>query len=108
MRKSGHLHVVATMPSKLNTVANLLKQECSVYRLLLKHSRTPTISRIFLGAALGYAILPFDLIPDRIPVIGHLDDLIIVPALVIISLKFIPGELLQEFRNKVYGGGLEL
>ena len=73
------------MLSKLNTVANLLKQELSVYRLLLQDSRTPRISKIFLGVAVGYAILPFDLIPDWIPVIGHLDDLIVVPALVIIS-----------------------
>ena len=96
------------MLSKLNTVANLLKQELSVYRLLLQDSRTPRISKIFLGVAVGYAILPFDLIPDWIPLIGHLDDLIVVPGLVIISLKFIPDGLVQECRNKVYGGRLAL
>ena len=92
------------MLSKLKTVANLLKQELSVYRLLLKDSRTPRIAKIFLGVAVGYAILPFDLIPDWIPVIGHLDDLIVVPVLVIISLRFIPDELIQECRSKVNGG----
>ncbi len=92
------------MLSKLKTVAKLLKQELSVYCLLLKNSRTPRISKIFLGVAVGYAISPFDLIPDWIPVIGQLDDLIVVPALVIIALKFIPDELVQECRNKVYGG----
>ncbi len=96
------------MLNKLKTVANLLKQELSVYRLLLQDSRTPRISKFFLGVAVGYAILPFDLIPDWIPVIGHLDDLVVVPALVIISLKLIPDELVQECRNKVYGGLLAL
>ena len=94
--------------SKLKTVAKFLKQELSVYRLLLQDRRTPTISKIFLGVAVSYAILPFDLIPDWIPLIGHLDDLIVVPGLVIISLKFIPDGLVQECRNKVYGGRLAL
>jgi uncharacterized membrane protein YkvA (DUF1232 family) len=96
------------MLSNLKTLANLLKQELSVYRLLLKDRRTPTISKIFLGVAVGYAILPFDLIPDWIPVIGHLDDLIVVPALVLVSLKFIPDELVQECRSRVYVGLLAL
>lgn len=96
------------MLSKLKTVAKLLKQELLVYRLLLQDRRTPTISKIFLGVAVGYAILPFDLIPDWIPLIGHLDDLIVVPGLVIISLRFIPDGLVQECRNKVYSGRLAL
>ena len=96
------------MLSKLKTVTNLLKQELSVYCLLLQDSQAPTISKIFLGVGVGYAILPFDLRPDWIPVTGHLDDLIVVPALVIISLKFIPGELVQQCRNKVYGELLAL
>ncbi|MFC1532538.1 YkvA family protein [Thermodesulfobacteriota bacterium] len=48
---------------------------------------------------MGYIFLPFDLIPDWIPVIGYLDDLIIVPFLVIIALKFTPVEVKRECRQ---------
>ena len=85
----------------LKTVANSLKRELDIYRLVLKDSRTPKIARIILGLAVGYALLPFDLIPDWIPVIGHLDDLVIVPGLVILALKFIPDDVVRECRNKV-------
>ena len=59
------------------------------------------MAKIALGLAVGYALLPFDLIPDWIPVIGHLDDVIIVPLLVIIGLKFMPKEIIEEYREKV-------
>ena len=85
----------------LKTVANSLKRELDIYRLVLKDSRTPQIAKIILGLAVGYALLPFDLIPDWIPVIGHLDDLVIVPGLVILALKFIPDDVVRECRNKV-------
>ena len=88
------------MFEKLKSVANSLKQEINFYRLVLKDSRTPRIAKIILGIAIGYIFLPFDLIPDWIPVIGHLDDLIVVPILIIIGLKFIPEEVKRECRKK--------
>ena len=89
------------MMERLKAVGNSLRRELKVYRLVLKDKRTPTISKIALGLAVGYALLPFDLIPDWIPVIGHLDDVIIVPLLVIIGLKFLPKEIIEEYRGKV-------
>jgi uncharacterized membrane protein YkvA (DUF1232 family) len=73
----------------------------AVYKLLLKHERTPRIAKILLGSAVGYAMLPFDIIPDFLPVIGHLDDAIIVPGLVILAMKRIPPELVRECREQV-------
>jgi len=57
-----------------------MKQEIKVYQLVLADRRTPRTARFLLGLAVGYALLPFDLIPDFVLVIGHLDDLIAVTA----------------------------
>jgi uncharacterized membrane protein YkvA (DUF1232 family) len=74
--------------------------ELKTYQLVLKDSRTPSISRIFLGLAIGYLLLPFDIIPDFIPVLGQLDDLIIVPALITVALKFIPRDVIDSCRQQ--------
>jgi uncharacterized membrane protein YkvA (DUF1232 family) len=57
-----------------------------VYRLALKLKQTPLVSKTLLGLAFGYLLLPFYLIPDFIPVISHLDDLVIIPLLVYFAL----------------------
>ena len=86
------------MFNKLKKTGHEIKREIKVYRRVLKDTRTPKIAKILLGLAIGYLLLPFDIIPDFIPVIGHLDDLIIVPALVIIALKMIPKEVIEDCR----------
>jgi uncharacterized membrane protein YkvA (DUF1232 family) len=86
---------------KLKTIGKNLKNEIKVYQLVLKDRRTPKLAKILLGLAVGYTLLPFDIIPDFIPVIGHLDDVIIVPALVILSLKMIPKEVVEECRMRI-------
>jgi len=70
-----------------------------VYRRVLKDRWTPKIAKLFLGLAVGYMLLPFDIIPDFIPVIGHLADLIIVTALIAIALKMIPKEVIEDCRK---------
>jgi uncharacterized membrane protein YkvA (DUF1232 family) len=87
------------MFEQLKAAARQLKQELAVYRRVLKHPRTPRVSRILLAAAIGYALLPFDLIPDWIPLIGHIDDLVIVPALVILALRLVPEDVMAECRT---------
>lgn len=84
----------------LRDTAHRIKQEFAAYRLALKHPDTPVLAKILLGLAVGYVLLPFDLIPDFIPVIGHLDDLVIVPALVILALKLIPAEVMADCRSR--------
>jgi len=89
---------------KLREIAARFKTELAVYRLALKHPRTPMLAKVLLGLAVGYALMPFDLIPDFIPVLGHLDDLVIVPALVILALWLIPAEVIDECRHRVKSG----
>lgn len=89
------------MLRRLISVGRQFRRELKVYRLVLSDPRTPRIPKILLALALGYAVLPFDVIPDFIPVIGHLDDAIIVPVLVILALKMIPSEIVEEHRRHV-------
>lgn len=80
-------------------MARAFQREFEVYRLVLKHERTPRLAKILLGLAVAYTLMPFDIIPDFIPVVGHIDDLIIVPALVILALKLIPKDVIEECRK---------
>ena len=89
------------MLSQLKKVAGQLKQEFEVYRLVLRHPKTPVLAKIFLGLAIAYVLMPFDLIPDFIPVIGQLDDLVIVPLLVYVALKMIPNAVVNECRKQI-------
>ena len=89
------------MLSQLKKITVQLKREFQVYRLVLRHPKTPFVAKIFLGLAIGYVLMPFDLIPDFIPVIGQLDDLVIVPFLVYVALKIIPDALLHECREQI-------
>ncbi|HEY5999635.1 MAG TPA: DUF1232 domain-containing protein [bacterium] len=81
----------------------LFKTEIQVYRLVMRHPLTPRISRIILSIAIAYAISPIDLIPDFIPVLGHLDDLLILPLLVWTARRTIPEEVVMECRRQVDG-----
>ena len=74
------------------------KREIRLYRAVLGDPRTPRWSKVLLAAAIAYALSPIDLIPDFVPVIGHLDDLVIVPLLVYVALRSIPPSLVAEHR----------
>lgn len=91
------------MLAKLRPIVDKLRQELEVYRLVLKDRRTPLIAKITLGLAIGYLLLPFDVIPDWIPLLGQVDDLLIVPLLTVIALKFIPPSVIDECRQMALG-----
>jgi uncharacterized membrane protein YkvA (DUF1232 family) len=90
-----------TMWQQSKDLVRLFKRELRIYQSVLADSRTPIRAKIFLGLAVGYLCMPFDLIPDFIPVIGHLDDVIIVPVLAYLGLRFIPPELVAEHRRQI-------
>ena len=73
-----------------------------VYAIYLayKDPRVPVYARVFAACVVGYALSPIDLIPDPIPVLGYLDDLVLVPLGVWLALKMIPAPILAECREK--------
>ena len=71
--------------------------------LALKDKETPILAKIFAGIAVAYSLSPIDLIPDFIPVLGYLDDVIILPMLVVMTLKFIPKDMIEKYRKEAEG-----
>ena len=92
------------MLDQVRAFTRQIKREIAVYRLVLADARTPLPAKIALGPALGYLLLPFDLIPDFIPVLGQLDDLLIVPGLLWLSLRLIPCEVVEDARRQIAEG----
>jgi uncharacterized membrane protein YkvA (DUF1232 family) len=86
---------------RLKAVGKRIAVEISFYRQILVHPDTPWLSRILLGAAIAYFVSPIDLLPDVIPVIGQLDDLIIVPGLVWLAFRLIPAEVIADCRKSI-------
>ena len=84
----------------LKNRGRLLKTEVYAIYLAYKDPRVPWYARIFAVCVVGYAFSPIDLIPDPIPVIGYLDDLILVPLGIFLVLKMIPKEVMAECREQ--------
>lgn len=86
------------MIKKLKAIAHRLKAELAFYRRLQQHPQTPKFAKALLWLAIGYLVMPFDLIPDFLPVIGQLDELIIIPLLVYWALKLTPSDIIAACR----------
>lgn len=87
--------------SRLKQKARQLKSEAQVLMIAYRDKRTPASAKILIGITVGYLLCPIDLIPDFIPVLGILDDLIIVPGLIAISIKMIPINVLTDAREQL-------
>jgi uncharacterized membrane protein YkvA (DUF1232 family) len=80
--------------------SNQLKAEIVALYLASRHPRTPWYAKTLAVLIIGYALSPIDLIPDFIPVVGYLDDFIIIPAGIALLIKIIPRDVLEECRAK--------
>lgn len=80
--------------------AKQLKRDIPAVFLALKHKDTPVLAKIVAGITVGYALSPIDLAPDFIPVLGYLDDVILLPALIALTVKMIPHEILEQCREE--------
>jgi len=88
-----------------------IKKNIYLIYLISRHPKTPFYVKLLIYGVLGYAFSPIDLIPDFIPVIGYLDDLLIVPVGIYIALKLVPEQVLNECRvnvNAAWNGGDDL
>lgn len=87
----------------LKARAKKLKTDIPAIFLALKDKDTPILAKIFAGITIAYALSPIDLIPDFIPVLGYLDDVIILPVLVAVTIKFIPKDVIERKRKQSEG-----
>jgi uncharacterized membrane protein YkvA (DUF1232 family) len=86
------------MLRKLKFVARDLKRDLGVYQMALRDPRTPRLAKALLGFAVTYALFPVDLIPDFLPLIGHIDDAVVIPMVIRLALKMIPEEVIDDCR----------
>ena len=82
--------------SRLAGLRFAVRRKVRLGRAVLEHERTPRAAKWLLGAALAYLAMPFDLVPDWIPVLGQLDDVVIVGLLVWLAWRLVPGDVIAE------------
>ena len=87
----------------LKARAKKLKMDIPALFLALKDSDTPIIAKILAGITVAYALSPVDLLPDFIPVLGYLDDIILLPMLVALTIRFILTDVLEKNRKQAEG-----
>ena len=88
-----------TIIERLKDWARRLKRDLNALRIALAENLVPWYVKVIIIVTVAYALSPVDLIPDFIPVIGLLDDLIILPLLILLAVKLIPAEVMQRCRE---------
>tara|TARA_R110002095_G_scaffold56949_1_gene48748 strand:- start:2584 stop:2964 length:381 start_codon:yes stop_codon:yes gene_type:complete len=87
------------MLKRLKAWARTIKTDVISLYIAVRDKRTPLLAKAIAIGVVSYALSPIDLIPDFIPVIGYLDDLLIVPLGIVLAVRLIPPELMSEFRT---------
>ncbi|GAA4315082.1 YkvA family protein [Nibribacter koreensis] len=93
------------MWQKLKQWAKQLKADIQALALAVQDARVPWYAKVMAGITVAYALSPIDLIPDFIPILGYLDDLLLLPIGIWLSIKLIPPALFQEFQEQVVLAG---
>ena len=70
-----------------------------VWRAVARDPRTPRAAKWLLGAAVAYLLSPIDLVPDFVPLVGYLDDALVIPALGALAMKMVPPEVIRDARK---------
>lgn len=87
----------------LKEKAKQLKTDVPAVFLALQHKETPVTAKILAAITVIYALSPIDLIPDFIPILGYLDDMLILPALIAFTVRLIPQNIFAECRKEAAG-----
>jgi uncharacterized membrane protein YkvA (DUF1232 family) len=80
--------------------AHLLKRETFALYFVCRHPRVPWYAKFLALVVVGYAVSPIDLIPDFIPVLGYLDDLLLIPLGIMLVIRLVPADVIEECRAK--------
>lgn len=91
---------IQSLNRRLHEWARKLRDETVALYFALQHSQTPFYAKIFIAIVVGYAFSPIDMIPDFIPVLGYLDDVIILPLGIALAIKLIPTSVLDACRKE--------
>ena len=83
------------------SLAQRIRTELAYYRKLAEDTRTPWLSKVLIGVAVASLLSPVDIIPDFIPILGHLDDVLLVPGLLWLAVALIPRSIKEEARAAV-------
>jgi len=85
---------------RLRRWAAALQQDAAALWFAYRHPRTPLVAKILAILIVAYALSPIDLIPDFVPVLGYLDELILLPGAITLAIKLIPADVLAECRRQ--------
>ena len=91
---------ILSLIDRAKTWARSIKRDGVALWIAARDPRTPWYAKLLAAAVAAYALSPIDLIPDFIPVLGYIDDLIIVPVGILLVVKLVPPELMAEYRLK--------
>lgn len=83
--------------------AKKLKSDVPALFLALRDKETPIVAKVLSGITVAYALSPVDLIPDFVPVLGYLDDVILLPMLVVVTIRFIPENVFERCKKQAEG-----
>lgn len=86
--------------NKLQDRGRRIKSDTAALYLAFRRKDTPIIAKAIIGIAVCYALSPIDLIPDFIPVLGFLDDVLLLPLLIVLAIRLVPADVLKECRKQ--------
>ncbi len=95
--------MVREILTRLKVWAKNLKRDVFALWIASRSPKTPITAKLLAGAVAAYALSPIDLIPDFIPILGYLDDIVLVPLGIALVIRLIPPVLMAEFRQQAVG-----